>query len=82
VIQRRPSAPCASAIVFERLGTVAQIEADADQQDLVGESVTGYLVAQLRERLTQRTDGHRRSPRRAPAGFPLSSSRGRYPQFA
>ena len=76
MIQKRPSAPCASAIVFERLGTVAQIEADADQQDLVGESVTD-LVAQLRERLTQRTDGHRRSPRRAPAGFPLSSSRRR-----
>ena len=40
-------------IFFERFGTVTQIEADADQSDLFGESIRTYLIAQLRERLAQ-----------------------------
>jgi hypothetical protein len=41
-------------VFFERLGIVAQIQADADQPDLVGESATAYPVAQFPERLAQR----------------------------
>ena len=40
---RDPKAPIRTVrlrVVFERLGTVAQIEADADHPDLVGESFT------------------------------------------
>ena len=51
-----PKAPIRTVhlrVFFERFGTVTQIEADADQSDLFGESIRTYLIAQLRERLAQ-----------------------------